>query len=136
MDLIEKKKKRNTKQKAIVFQVVQSSHDHPTAETIYERAKKELQTISLGTVYRILKELVAEGKIKEIIVNKQSRFDPNTDFHHHFICKKCGKIEDVKVPLCRYTCKKLEEKNYIIEEIEYKFYGLCDKCCAQNLGKN
>jgi Fur family ferric uptake transcriptional regulator/Fur family peroxide stress response transcriptional regulator len=129
---IERKKKRNTKQKAIVFQVVQDSHDHPTAETVYERAKKELPTISLGTVYRILKELVAEGKIREIIIDKQSRFDPKTEFHHHFICKKCGKIEDVKTPLCKYTCKKLEQKGYIIEEIEYKFYGLCDKCAAEN----
>ena len=132
MKTIERKKKRNTRQKAIVFQVVQDSYDHPTAETVYERAKKELPTISLGTVYRILKELVAEGKIREIIINKQSRFDPKTEFHHHFICKKCGKIEDIKTPLCRYTYKRLEQKGYIVEEIEYKFYGLCDRCAAEN----
>ena len=64
---VEKKKKRNTRQKAVVFQVVRDSNDHPTAEVVYERAKKELPTISLGTVYRILKELVSEGKIKEIV---------------------------------------------------------------------
>jgi Fur family ferric uptake transcriptional regulator/Fur family peroxide stress response transcriptional regulator len=127
----EKRKKRNTRQKAVVFQVVRDSNDHPTAEVIYERAKKELPTISLGTVYRILKELVSEGKIKEIVVNKQSHFDRRTDFHHHFICKKCGKIEDVDTPLCRYTCKKVEQKGFIVEEIEYKFYGLCNKCAEK-----
>ena len=62
-------KKRNTKQKAIVYQIVKSSYDHPTAEKVYERAKREISSISLGTVYRILKELVSEGKIGEIIVN-------------------------------------------------------------------
>jgi Fur family ferric uptake transcriptional regulator/Fur family peroxide stress response transcriptional regulator len=128
---VEKKKKRNTRQKAVVFQVVRDSSDHPTAEVVYERAKKELPSISLGTVYRILKELVSEGKIKEIVVNKQSHFDRRTDFHHHFICKKCGKIEDIETPLCRYTCKKVEQKGYVVEEIEYKFYGLCSKC-AEN----
>ena len=131
MATVEKKKKRNTRQKAVVFQVVRDSSDHPTAEVVYERAKKELPSISLGTVYRILKELVSEGKIKEIVVNKQSHFDRRTDFHHHFICKKCGKIEDIETPLCRYTCKKVEQKGYVVEEIEYKFYGLCSKC-AEN----
>lgn len=127
------KRKRNTRQKAVVYQVVLDSNDHPTAEKVYERARKELSNISLGTVYRILKELSQEGKIKEIIVNKQSHFEGRTDFHHHFICKSCGKIEDVKTPLCRYTCKKVEQKGYVVEDIEYKFYGLCSKC-AQKLG--
>jgi len=124
------KKKRNTRQKAVVYQIVKDSHDHPTAEKIYERAKREVPTISLGTVYRILKELSEEGKIREIVINKQSRFEGRTDFHHHFICRVCGKIEDVETPTCRYTCKKLEESGYVIEDIEYKFYGIC-KVCAQ-----
>ena len=88
MATVEKKKKRNTRQKAVVFQVVRDSSDHPTAEVVYERAKKELPSISLGTVYRILKELVSEGKIKEIVVNKQSHLDRRTDYHHHYKCKK------------------------------------------------
>jgi Fur family ferric uptake transcriptional regulator/Fur family peroxide stress response transcriptional regulator len=121
-------KKRNTKQKAIVYQIVKSSYDHPTAEKVYERAKREISSISLGTVYRILKELVSEGKIGEIIVNKQSRFDGNTSYHHHFICKNCGKIVDIKIPMCRYANKKVEEKGYVVENIEYYFYGLCNKC--------
>ncbi|WP_457678851.1 Fur family transcriptional regulator [Thermovibrio sp.] len=127
-----KKRKRNTKQKAVVYQIVLDSNDHPTAEKIYERAKKELPTISLGTVYRILKDLSLEGRIKEIVVDKQSHFEGRTDLHHHFICRKCGKIEDVETPMCRYTCRKIENKGYVVEDIEYKFYGLCNKC-AQKL---
>jgi Fe2+ or Zn2+ uptake regulation protein len=64
------KRKRNTRQKAVVYQIVKSSHDHPTAEKIYERAKKEIPKISLGTVYRILKELAEEGKIREIVIGR------------------------------------------------------------------
>ncbi len=134
LEVEKRKRKRNTRQKAVVYQVVLDSNDHPTAEKIYERARKELPNISLGTVYRVLKELSQEGKIKEIIVNKQSHFEGRTDFHHHFICKSCGKIEDVETPLCRYTCKKVEQKGYLVEDIEYKFYGLCSKC-AQKLGR-
>lgn len=129
-----RKKKRNTRQKAVVYQVVLDSHDHLTAEKVYERAKRELPNISLGTVYRILKELSREGKIREIVVDKQSRFEGRTDFHHHFICKLCGRIEDVETPICRYTSKKVEDRGFLVEDIEYKFYGLCPKC-AQKEGR-
>jgi Fur family ferric uptake transcriptional regulator/Fur family peroxide stress response transcriptional regulator len=135
LESVRPRRKRNTRQKAVVYQVVMDSHDHPTAEKVYERAKKELPTISLGTVYRVLKELASEGKVKEIIVNKQSHFDRRTDFHHHFICRKCGKIEDVETPTCRYTCRKIEQKGYLVEEIEYKFYGLCSKCASKEGGE-
>ncbi len=128
---VEKRRKRNTKQKAVILHVVENSHDHPTAETVYERARKELPSISLGTVYRVLKELVREGRIREIVIGKQSHFDRRTDFHHHFVCRECGKIEDIETPLCKYTCKKVEQKGYVVEEIEYKFYGLCDKCASK-----
>jgi Fe2+ or Zn2+ uptake regulation protein len=134
LEKVKERKRRNTKQKAVIYQVVLDSKDHPTAEKVYERAKKELPSISLGTVYRVLKELSSEGKIREIIVDKQSHFEGRTDFHHHFICRECGRIEDVETPLCRYTCKKIEDKGYIVEDIEYKFYGLCKKC-AQKLGR-
>jgi len=134
LEKVKERKRRNTKQKAIIYQVVLDSKDHPTAEKVYERAKKELPSISLGTVYRVLKELSSEGKVREIIVDKQSHFEGRTDFHHHFVCRECGRIEDVETPLCRYTCKKIEDKGYIVEDIEYKFYGLC-KRCAQKLGR-
>lgn len=90
--------KRNTRQKATIERVVLSSCDHPTAETVCERVRDEIPSVSLGTVYRVLKSLAAEGKVREISVpDAPSRFDKTTHMHAHFVCLACGKVEDIAV---------------------------------------
>lgn len=91
-------RKRNTRQKAAIERVVLSACDHPTAETVCDRVKEEIPSVSLGTVYRVLKGLAAEGKVREISVpDAPSRFDKTTHMHAHFVCLSCGKVEDIAV---------------------------------------
>lgn len=60
------------------------------------RGKKELPNLSLGTVYRILKDMANEGEIREVACkDAPSRFDKTTMNHGHFQCVECGKVEDV-----------------------------------------
>ncbi len=120
---------RNTIQKETVERIALKSCDHPSAETIYLRAKEELPSISLGTVYRILQSLVNETKIREIsIPSAPSRFDKTTRIHAHFFCRKCGAVEDVEMNeealLADVKCKN----NKLFEEAEICFTGLCVKC--------
>ncbi|HUS35016.1 MAG TPA: transcriptional repressor, partial [Verrucomicrobiae bacterium] len=46
-----------TRQRQQVFDVVAESHDHPTAEQIFERAKNANPEISFATVYNCLSVL-------------------------------------------------------------------------------
>ncbi|HEY6330824.1 MAG TPA: transcriptional repressor, partial [Blastocatellia bacterium] len=46
------RKLRFSNQRSLVHQIVESAHDHPTAQVVFERARKEKPSISLGTVYR------------------------------------------------------------------------------------
>ncbi|OMH40885.1 Fur family transcriptional regulator [Desulfurobacterium indicum] len=126
----DKKGKRQTRQKVVIYRTVITSKDHPTAEQVYERARKELSTISLATVYRVLKELVKEGKISEIVVNKQSRYDYKTEYHHHFVCTYCGKIFDIDIPICQMARDFVEGPGHIIENAQHTFFGKC-KFCAE-----
>ncbi len=126
------KLKRQTKQKTVIYRIAKESKDHPTAEQLYERAKKELETLSLATVYRVLKELVEEGKIGEIIINKQSRFDYKTEYHHHFVCNYCGKIFDIDIPICEMARNSVEGPGHKIEGAQHTFFGKC-KLCKKNL---
>ncbi|WP_456437990.1 Fur family transcriptional regulator [Desulfurobacterium sp.] len=130
-----RKNKRQTKQKIVIYQTVMSSKDHPTAKQVYERAKKELKTISLATVYRVLKELVREGKIGEIVVNKQSRYDYKTEYHHHFVCTYCGRIFDIDIPICDTARKFVEGPGHIIENAQHTFFGKCKICARKEKDK-
>ena len=53
--------KRNTIQRQLVIAAVRFLADHPTAEEVYDRITMEYPDISKGTVYRNLKEMVANG---------------------------------------------------------------------------
>ena len=57
---------RNSIQRNLVYDIIQVSCDHPTADMVYLRAKQTMPKISLGTVYRNLNELVELGKILRI----------------------------------------------------------------------
>ncbi len=119
---------RNTIQKEIVEKIVFSACDHPTAEAVYMRAKEELPSISLGTVYRILKRLAADGKILEInMQNAPSVFDKTLSMHAHFVCNKCGKVWDVSMDENKFNAA-LDDDRHIIEGAQVLFNGVCKDC--------
>src|SRR4051812_25263668 len=56
---------RMPRQRQQVFDVVADSHDHPTAEQIFERAKKANPEISFATVYNCLSVLAECGLVRQ-----------------------------------------------------------------------
>lgn len=121
--------KRNTLQKQLVESVVLSACDHPTAETVYKRSRAQIPNISLGTVYRILTELVGSGKVREVSVpGAPSRFDKTTRMHAHFFCRNCGEVTDIELDENKVLEEASELNDNEIDEAEIIFRGLCPKC--------
>ena len=88
-----------THQRLEIFREISRAKDHPSAEILYERLKRRLPTISLDTVYRTLATFEGLGLIKKVhLLSEQTRFDPDTGIHHHFICARCRKIIDFDWP--------------------------------------
>jgi len=91
---------KDSKQRAAILRVLRSSSSHPSADWIYEQVKEELPGIGLATVYRNLKRLTEEGRIREMHrANDAARFDGNTATHYHFRCERCGRIVDLDEPV-------------------------------------
>jgi len=68
---------RLTGPRRVVLEVVRATDVHPTAETVHRMVRRRLPRVSLGTVYRNLRLLVAEGLVKEL-PGPHARFDGNT----------------------------------------------------------
>ncbi len=124
------KQKRMTKQKALIWRILSQTKSHPTAEWVYDEARKDMPNISLGTVYRNLQLLVADGMVQELNYGKGvSRFDANPHMHYHFVCEQCGTIYDIDAPrkeailLCKENCSCGKVHSYRLE-----FYGVCHRC--------
>ncbi len=123
---------RITPQRLAVFNFLKKQNRHLTAEEIFQGIKKNFLGLSLATVYSILELFKKERLIQEIRIDfYKSCFEVKTGFHHHFFCKKCGKILDLEIKPCKHLKEKEVEGN-IIEEFQGYFYGIC-KDCRENV---
>ncbi|MCR5725110.1 MAG: transcriptional repressor [Treponema sp.] len=87
---------RNSAQRTLILNIMDGNKSHPTADEIYETARKSDPHISRGTVYRNLNLLVETGALLRIPVpDGADHYDSTLVEHYHFFCKKCNKVLDV-----------------------------------------
>lgn len=120
---------RQSRQRDAVLAAVRATMEHPTAEWVFREAGRRAPGISLATVYRNLKQLVAAGLIREIHSEGTARFDGNTGRHYHIRCLGCGRVSDLPMSID----EGLEERagravNYRILGHDVEIHGLCPAC--------
>lgn len=122
---------RYSKQREVVKEVTKSTKVHPDADWIYKESAKRIPNISLGTVYRNLKELVLMGELSTLETeDKVLHYDGNIEGHSHFICRSCNKIIDL------YDDSGIKEKlssdGFDVEYEKLLLYGKCPDCKCNN----
>jgi Fe2+ or Zn2+ uptake regulation protein len=128
--IINNKMNKKTRQKEAILATLKQTSSHPTADWVYNQVKKEIPNISLGTVYRNLRQLSAQGQVQELkLCDTLSRFDARLDNHYHFRCEQCGSVLDVDMPVEKELNRKAErETGFRVTHHVMEFYGLCDQC--------
>ena len=112
-----------SQQRNCIMNIVVSNPVHPTAEQVYDIARRSYPKISLGTVYRNLNQL---GSV---------RFDGRTDPHFHMICSCCEKVFDVELGEMMCLNDKIRTKyDFDVTEYEISIKGICSEC-REKLGK-
>lgn len=119
-----------SRQREAIKEYLLNTKEHPTADTIYEHIRTIIPNISLGTVYRNLNLLVSNGEILKLISKDgKDRYDALISNHYHFICDKCGGVEDLMID----SLIDIEEVNklnhdLLIQSHDITFTGICKKC--------
>lgn len=123
-----------SKQRESIKNFLAGRFDHPTAETIYSCLREEQPRLSLGTVYRNLSLLTELGEIRKISVDDgPDHFDGDTSFHHHFICRKCHQVMDLRLENTDDIMQAAAEQfNGQVEGYVINFYGFCENCMKKN----
>ncbi len=118
---------RNTRQRALVESIIKNRYDHPTADDIYLTAREIEPNISLGTVYRNLKQLADDNKIITLeTTDKRVHYDGDTSNHSHFICSECGRIIDLFFEFS--PPEFLEKQGHTVTDEKRLYYGVCKYC--------
>src|ERR1041384_787682 len=87
---------RSTPQRYAVMAFLMGQARHPTAVEIFEAVNRVDPRSSRATIYNNLRDLVKAGLVREVAVEgRAARFDVKGMRHHHFICDRCGNVEDL-----------------------------------------
>jgi Fur family ferric uptake transcriptional regulator len=119
-----------TRQRRVILEELRKLESHPTADEVYELARRRLPRISLGTVYRNLEILSEWGMIQKLeLGGTQKRFDGNVRNHYHIRCMRCSCIEDIPMqPLTTIENAVRAVSDYEIIGSRLEFIGVCPPC--------
>jgi len=118
-----------TKYSKEIFQIIEQSRDHMTAEEIFEKLRETYPTVVRATVYNNLNRLWATGVIRKVVLEGQpDRYD-RMERHDHLICKQCGKLSDVT--LTDLTQQLEAQLGVPILSYDLKLVYLCQACRAK-----
>ena len=86
---------KSTNQRIAIYAAILPMKNHPSAELVWEKIKKNYPTITLATVYNTLETFAKSGLINKISSsNGKLRFDPNTTQHNHIYCENTNDVYD------------------------------------------
>ena len=119
-----------TPQRYAIYDMMIHTEAHPTVDDIHRALQPTFPMLSLNTVYYTVASLKKAGLIDDVPVQEgAARFDANMDSHHHLVCLKCRKIEDLYDDvLDRLKISAKSIKGYLVESHRVEFRGYCRKC--------
>ena len=126
---------RCTSQRYAVMAFLMEHNSHPTAAEIFKAVNRVDPRSSRATTYNNLRDLVRAGLVREVAVEgRAARFDAKGVRHHHFICDRCGNVEDmVWYNVLRPASRTLGKR--ILRECELIFRGLCTRCAPRRTSR-
>ena len=126
---------RCTPQRYAVMAFLMECNRHPTAAEIFEAVNRVDPRSSRATTYNNLRDLVEAGLVREVAVEgRAARFDARGMRHHHFICDRCGNVEDLKWYAVPRPASGLLGKR-VLRECELIFRGLCMNCARRHASR-
>lgn len=124
----------HTHQREVIYRTVMESANHPSPEAIYEKVRREVPAISLGTVYKNIKTFVETGLLKEVSLHHGTlRVDANLEDHHHLVCTRCKAIVDLEEEdLEPVRFRRAPPEGYRILRTSVELHGLCPDCARSD----
>jgi Fe2+ or Zn2+ uptake regulation protein len=123
---------RVTSQRLVIHGALRDLGRHATAEEVMTAVSDRLPTVSLPTVYSTLELLEELGLVRRVSAGPgPAMWDPRTDQHHHLVCRRCGRVQDLDAELdAAASLDAARRAGFEPERVELVVSGLCDACAA------
>ncbi len=131
-DFIRKKGLKYTSEREEILQEILSIDGHFDVEELYQRLRQKNKKISKPSIYRSLPLFIEAGYIQEVYrQDGHSHYEVtiNKAPHLHFLCLRCGKVEEIIDPeLERLIQLKEAEKGFKLLTHHLESFGICETC--------
>lgn len=132
-EFLRQKGLNSTKQRDTIVHLFLNSHEHLSAEELYQKAKFFDDNIGITTVYRTLKLLQEAGLAYEHKFKGNTSFFEFMDFdkhHDHLICQRCGKVIEFEMPELEKLIESYVEKSGMhFQNHHLEIFGICKEPC-------
>lgn len=116
--------------KHVVNLLADCQKPHSVPELL-QTLKESNPTLNKTTLYRELAFLKDQGIVTEIEFGEgKKRYEISQNHHHHIICTKCDKVEDVP-----FTSDVERHEENIVKTMKFsvtghslEFFGVCESC--------
>jgi Fur family transcriptional regulator, peroxide stress response regulator len=127
--------RHTTQRHAVLKFLAKHSGVHSTAEEICEAVNRRNPRASRATVYNNLRSLTKAGLVREVVSEgKAARFDANLYRHHHFVCERCGTLEDIDWFDMPLNAGRSALSGRDVASYEVLFRGACGACRESGTG--
>jgi Fe2+ or Zn2+ uptake regulation protein len=118
---------RVTPQRLVINRLLRSRDVHVTAEQLHAATTRDLPGTSLPTVYATLDLLVELGLVRRLRAGSTAvLYDSRTTDHHHAVCRLCGAVHDLDLPLSDGTPPHVD--GFTVERVDVTVEGVCAAC--------
>ena len=123
---------RVTAPRLLVHRHVRRSRGHLTAEQLHGELAPGLPSLSPATIYATLDLLDELGFVRRLSTpGGTTVYDPRTDTHHHAICRRCGRMEDIDGPVDIQAVEAAAaQAGFRADRGELQLSGLCAACAS------
>jgi Fur family transcriptional regulator, stress-responsive regulator len=109
------------------------ANPHSTAEAIGTGMREQFGAVSTQAVYDMLAACTTAGLLRRIEpAGHPARFERRVgDNHHHVVCRRCDRTEDVDFVIGAQPClAPVQDMGFPVDEAEVVFWGTCPSCQA------
>ena len=123
---------RVTTPRLLVHRHVRRSAGHLTAEQVHGELAATLPSISPATIYATLDLLDELGIVRRVSTPRGTAvYDPRTEAHHHVICRRCGRMEDLEAAVDAGPAEAAAAAaGFRVDHGELQLTGLCAGCAS------
>lgn len=122
---------RMTPQRQLILDAVMTGKGHSTPDQIYNRVAKKAPALNRATVYRTLDFLAEQHLITSTDIGIGSKvYEMATPQpHHHLVCERCGKVEQVDHDVMASAFRHIEHSyGFKVTTDHLALFGLCRHC--------